>query len=193
MSNFLPYRIINQVTVELVQGDITKQNTDAIVNAANSSLLGGGGVDGAIHRAGGPSILDECRQIGGCPTGEARITGAGALAARSVIHAVGPNFSGVPDHDAPLLAGAYRSSLELASQHEMRSIAFPSISTGAYRYPVKEAAQIALQTVADYLCQDSRIELVRFVLFDQDTFDAYQQALQQLSQRGGIPGDALDT
>lgn len=171
---------INQARIELVQGDITQQSTDAIVNAANSSLRGGGGVDGAIHRAGGPGILEECRRIGSCPTGEARITGAGNLAARYVIHAVGPIYHDDAQRAAPLLASAYRRSLEVAAQHGVRTIAFPSISTGAYAYPVDSAATVALETVIAYLRQHPDIELVRFVLFDKDTLAAYQQALQTI-------------
>lgn len=173
---------IEQSRLELVQGDITQQTTDAIVNAANSGLRGGGGVDGAIHRAGGPRILEECRQIGGCPTGEARITGAGNLPVRFVIHAVGPIYQGNPEQAAPLLASAYRSSLELASQHGVRSVAFPSISTGVYAYPVDQAARVALSTVIGYLAGHTDIELVRFVLFDQSTLAAYRQVLGRLVQ-----------
>jgi len=136
--------------VELVQGDITEQDTDAIVNAANRTLLGGGGVDGAIHRAGGPAILEECRKLGGCETGDARITTGGALKARHVIHAVGPVYSGRP-RDAELLASAYRRSLEVAVENGLKTVAFPSISTGAYGYPVREAAPIALSAVRDFL------------------------------------------
>ncbi len=173
---------LQHARLELVQGDITEQTTDAIVNAANSGLRGGGGVDGAIHRAGGPRIMAECRQIGGCPTGEARITGAGDLPARFVIHAVGPIYQGNPEQAAALLAGAYRSSLELASQHGARSVAFPSISTGVYAYPVAQAAQVALTTVIEYLTGHADIELVRFVLFDQSTFAGYRQVLERLVQ-----------
>lgn len=172
---------INQALLELVQGDITKQDTDAIVNAANNRLLGGGGVDGAIHRAGGRAILEECRQIGGCPTGEARITSAGKMPARFVIHTVGPVYKKNDSQAAAtLLANAYRNSLELASQNAIQSIAFPSISTGVYSYPVNEAAEIALETVITYLQHHADISLVRFVLFDKKTFAAYQQALENL-------------
>lgn len=173
---------INQSLLELVQGDITQQHTEAIVNAANHTLLGGGGVDGAIHRAGGPAILEECRQVGPCPTGEARVTGAGDLPARFVIHAVGPVYWGFGKREksALLLARCYRASLELALQHHIRTIAFPSISTGAYRYPVHEAAQVALDTVRAFLQERTEVELVRFVLFDVRTFAAYQQVLEQL-------------
>ena len=171
---------INGSTIELVRGNIVEQAVDAIVNAANTSLLGGGGVDGAIHRAAGPELLAECRTLGGCPTGEARITGGYRLSARHVIHTVGPVYSGQP-RDAELLTSAYRSSLLLASQHDLRSLAFPSISTGAYGYPLDEAAQIAIRTVVDYLRQHGGIELVRFVLWDQRAYDAFQKALTQVN------------
>ncbi len=168
---------IGDSRLELVQGDITTQDTDAIVNAANPSLLGGGGVDGAIHRAGGPEILEECRRLGGCPPGEARITAGGRLKARYIIHAVGPVYYDGQAGEAERLASAYRNSLELATQHGLHSIAFPSISTGAYGYPLPEAAPIALCTVIDYLCRHPEIELVRFVLYDTPTFAAYERAL----------------
>ena len=158
---------INKSILELIEGDITEQETDAIVNAANSSLLGGGGVDGAIHRAGGPKILEECRKLGGCPTGEARITTGGNLTAKYVIHTVGPVYSGGKRREAELLASAYKNSLSLASQYKLKSVAFPSISTGAYGYPVNEAAIIALKTVMNYLKTHTDIEQVRFVLFGQ--------------------------
>ncbi len=168
---------VGNARLELVQGDITRQDTDAIVNAANPSLLGGGGVDGAIHRAGGPEILQECRLLGGCPPGEARITGGGRLRAPYVIHAVGPVYydgrSGEPDK----LASAYRHSLQLASEHGLHSVAFPSISTGAYGYPVEQAAPIALGAAIEFMRQHPEIELVRFVLYDTPTFAVYEQAL----------------
>jgi O-acetyl-ADP-ribose deacetylase (regulator of RNase III) len=172
---------INGATIELVRGNIVEQAVDAIVNAANTSLLGGGGVDGAIHRAAGPELLAECRTLGGCPTGQARITGGYHLPARHVIHTVGPVYHGQP-RDAELLASAYRSSLQLASQHGVRTIAFPSISTGAYGYPLDEAAQIATRTVVDYVRQHGGIELVRFVLWDQQAYDAFEKALTQVSE-----------
>jgi O-acetyl-ADP-ribose deacetylase (regulator of RNase III) len=172
---------IQSSVLELVQGDITQQDdVDTLVNAANSSLLGGGGVDGAIHRAAGPSLLEECRKVGPCPTGEARITGGGNLAVTAIIHAVGPIYNHDAQAAATLLAGAYRSSLTLASQHGLRRVAFPSLSTGAYGYPVDEAAPVALQTVRDYLHNHAEIELVRFVLFDSQTFAGYQHALRSL-------------
>ena len=174
---------INKSVLELAEGDITEQETDAIVNAANSSLLGGGGVDGAIHRAGGPKILDECRKLGGCPTGEARITTGGDLKAKYVIHTVGPVYSGGARREAELLASAYQNSLSLASQHRLRSIAFPSISTGAYGYPVNEAAAVALKTVINYLKNHADIGLVRFVLFGPKAYQAYDKALQELAKQ----------
>ena len=170
---------VNQSGIELVQGDTFDQDVDAIVNAANSSLLGGGGVDGAIHRAAGPQLLAECRTLGGCPTGEARITKGYRLAARHVIHAVGPVYHGRA-HDAELLAGAYRSSLALAAQHAIKTIAFPSISTGLYGYPLGEAAPIVLQTVKDFLEQHPEISLVRFVLWDRTSLAAYEQAARAM-------------
>jgi O-acetyl-ADP-ribose deacetylase (regulator of RNase III) len=172
---------LNQSTVELVRGDIVAQDVDAIVNAANSSLLGGGGVDGALLRAAGPELLAECRALGGCPTGEARITQGYRLKARHVIHTVGPVYRGRPE-DAELLAGAYRSSLLLAAQHGLKTLAFPSISTGAYGYPVVQAAPIALRTVSEFLAQHSAIELVRFVLWDAATLAAYERAAGQLAK-----------
>lgn len=164
--------------VELVEGDIVAQDVDALVNAANSSLLGGGGVDGAIHRAAGPELLAACRTLGGCPTGEARLTRGYDLKARFVIHAVGPVYRGHP-RDAELLAATYRSSLELASQHGLRSVAFPAISTGAYGYPFDEAAQVALPVVKRHLESNPGIVLVRFVLWDQPALTAYQRAAQK--------------
>lgn len=171
---------INNKTLELVQGDITRQKVDAIANAANSGLRGGGGVDGAIHRAGGPGIMEECRRIGGCPTGSAVITGAGNLDAKHVIHAVGPVYRGGAGGEPELLASAYRASLELAGKHGLRSIAFPSISTGVYGYPVDEAAPIALRVASEHLRGETSLELVRFVLFDEATYTAYERALAQL-------------
>ena len=168
---------INESTLELVEGDITAQDTVAIVNAANNSLLGGGGVDGAIHRVAGPQLLEECRTLGGCPTGEARITQGYRLQAKHVIHTVGPVYRGGRQGEPALLASAYRSSLELASQHGIRSVAFPSISTGAYGYPTDKAARLALRVVIDYLSQHPEIELVRFVLFGQPAYNTYERAL----------------
>lgn len=166
--------------IELVQGDITRQDTEAIANATNSKLAGGGGVDGAIHRGGGPEIMAElkARYPQGCPTGQAVITGGGRLKARHVLHAVGPVYSGKPK-DAELLASVYRSCLILCSQHGIRTVAFPSISTGVYRYPLEEAAPIALRTVSDYLTTHPEIVLARFVLFDSLTYAAYHHARER--------------
>jgi O-acetyl-ADP-ribose deacetylase (regulator of RNase III) len=172
---------IDQTRLELIQGDITHQDTDAIVNAANNSLLGGGGVDGAIHGAAGPELLEECRTLGGCETGEAKITKGYRLKARHVIHTVGPVYHGWT-RDAVLLARCYENSLRLVSDHRLRSVAFPSISTGVYSYPLDEAAPIALKAVIRFLKTHSGIELVRFVLFDRHTFEAYAHALDQLTE-----------
>lgn len=167
--------------IELVQGDITTQRVDAIVNAANSTLLGGGGVDGAIHRAGGPRILAECRAIGGCATGDAVITTGGRLPARHVIHTVGPVYHGGGRGETALLASAYRRSLEVASANALRSIAFPSISTGAYHFPIEQAARIALHTVAAHLREHPEIELVRFVLFSAADLAVYEKTRAELA------------
>ena len=169
--------------IELIQGDITQQETAAIVNAANRTLLGGGGVDGAIHRAGGPTILEECRALGGCATGDAKLTHGGKLKAQYVVHAVGPVYHGGSRGEAELLARAYRRSLEVAAARGVRSIAFPSISTGAYGYPVAAAADIALHTIIDFLRADSHIELVRLVLFSASDLAAYERALSAVSAR----------
>jgi len=171
---------INRSTLELVQGDITKQDVDAIVNAANSSLLGGGGVDGAIHRAAGPELLAECRTLGGCETGSAKITRGYKLKARHVIHAVGPIYRDGKQGEPALLASAYRTSLELASQHHCTSIAFPAISTGAYGYPMEEAARIAFRTIIAYLEQHPEIKLVRFVLYDARALAIHERVLEQV-------------
>ena len=179
-------KIINQARLSIVQGDITQQTTDAIVNAANSSLMGGGGVDGAIHRAGGPAILEECKQIvarqGHLPTGQAVITTAGNMKARHVIHTVGPIWHGFSGSEAELLASAYRESLKLAAGNNLTSVSFPSISTGAYGYPIDEASRIAIKTVASFLSKTTSIKEVVFVLFDSRTFDAYSSALQEITE-----------
>jgi len=171
---------INRSRLELVEGDITKQDTDAIVNAANPTLLGGGGVDGAIHRAAGPELLEECRTLGGCQTGDAKITKGYRLKAKHVIHTVGPVYHRDGPRAPELLASAYRRSLEVASENSVRSIAFPSISTGAYGYPMEEAAPIALRTAIDYLKTHTDIELVRFVLYGQRAYEVYERALQSI-------------
>ncbi len=165
--------------IDLVVGNIVDQDTDAIVNAANTTLLGGGGVDGAIHRAAGKELLAECRTIGGCPTGSARITKGYKLKAAHVIHTVGPVW-GARAVDAERLASAYRQSMRLAAEHQLRSIAFPSISTGAYRYPIEQAAPIAIATVAEELRGNAAsVVVVRFVLWDDRTHAAYESALSQ--------------
>ena len=161
--------------IELVQGDITAQDTDAIVNAANTTLLGGGGVDGAIHRAGGPAILAECRTLGGCATGDAEITTGGDLPARYVTHTVGPVYRDGKHGEPALLASAYRRSLEVASEHQVHRLVLPSISTGAYHFPIAEAADIALRTVNEYVPAHSDIELVRFVLFSAADLSTYER------------------
>ena len=173
-------RTINGVTLALLRGNIVEVQADAIVNAANSGLRGGGCVDGAIHRAGGPAIMEECRTIGGCPTGSAVATTAGKLRAHYVYHAVGPIYSGRSE-DAQLLASAYQSCLNLAEQHQLKSIAFPSLSTGVYGYPLEEAAPIALRTVIEHIRQPTSLQQVVFVLFGQDSFQAFEQALAQVT------------
>jgi O-acetyl-ADP-ribose deacetylase len=161
--------------IVLVQGDITRQEVDAIVNAANSSLLGGGGVDGAIHRAGGPAILEECRRLGGCETGDAKATTAGELPAQYVIHTVGPVWHGGDKGEAELLASCHRRALEVAVELGCRTVAFPAISTGVYGYPVARAAEVALETTSEQLGKHPEIEEVRFVLFSDEHFQAFQQ------------------
>ncbi len=171
---------IGNSVIRLVRGDITKQEVDAIVNAANTTLLGGGGVDGAIHRAGGPEILKECKLIGGCPTGGAKITTGGNLAAKYVIHTVGPVWAGGSRGEADLLASAYRKSLEAAVENGVSAIAFPSISTGAYRFPIEQASRIALGTVAEFIEDHQSIKEVVFALFSQDDLAVYEQAMQEV-------------
>ncbi len=170
-------RTINDCTVELHLGDITEQQVDAIVNAANRHLAGGGGVDGAIHRAAGPAIMAETNQKHphGCPTGSAVISGAGNLPAKYVIHAVGPIYRGGKQGEAKLLAGAYRRCLELAVEHDCQSIAFPALSSGAYRYPLDQAADIALSTTFDFLAKHGKPRLVRFVLFNDAVYGAFER------------------
>jgi len=171
---------IGQSVLELVEGDITRQDTEALVNAANEHLRVGGGVDGAINRAGGPRIQEEARKIGHCPTGQAVITTGGNLKARYVIHTVGPIYRDGRHGEPELLASAYRESLKAASAHGIKSLAFPSLSTGVYGYPVADAARVALTTVKDFLAEHPEIQLVRFVLFGQPTFAAFTAALQEI-------------
>jgi len=163
--------------IELVPGDITQQHVDAIVNAANPSLLGGGGVDGAIHRAGGPAILEECRRLGGCEPGDAKATRAGDLPARHVIHAVGPIWHGGAAGEAELLASCHTRAIELADELGCRSLAFPAISTGAYGYPVELAAPVAIAATRDALSAHPSVELARFVFRDENTLAPYRAAL----------------
>ena len=165
----------------LRQGDITEVAADAIVNAANSRLAGGGGVDGAIHRAGGPSIMEECRQIGGCPTGQARITGAGRLQAKYVIHAVGPVWEGGGRGEPELLASAYRYSLKLANERHLSSIAFPAISAGIYGFPEDEAARIAVSTVVEEIRQSGSVSSITFVLYGPRMLAAFEAALEKVA------------
>ena len=168
--------------VKLIQGDITKLQVDAIVNAANSSLLGGGGLDGAIHRAGGPQILEACKQIrnkqGGCKTGEAVITTGGNLKAKHVIHTVGPVWNGGSNNEEQLLGNAYRNSLQLAVEHNISTIAFPNISTGIYGFPKRRAAEIAIDTVQQFLQSNDSIREVIFCCFDEENTNLYQQLLK---------------
>jgi O-acetyl-ADP-ribose deacetylase (regulator of RNase III) len=188
MTDNLTYKV-NQAKLSITQGDITRQTTDAIVNAANSGLMGGGGVDGAIHRAGGPAILEECKKIvsrqGRLPTGQAVITTAGNMKARYVIHTVGPIWQGGDQGESGLLASAYRESLKLAAENNLISISFPSISTGAYGYPVEKATRTAIKEVISFLKQTTSIKEVVFVLFDTRTLEAYADALWDIKGEKG--------
>ncbi len=175
---------VNQTLIELVCGDITLETTDAIVNAANSRLAGGAGVDGAIHRAGGPAIMAECRVIGGCPTGDAVITTGGNLKARYVIHTVGPIWHGGTQNEAKFLVSAYLNSLTLAEKKGLQSISFPAISCGIYGYPVAEAAHLSLKTCVDFARHSQDLLLIRHVLFDQRIFDIFYQELRKVISLG---------
>ena len=181
---------LDRAVIELVRGDITEQDVDAIVNAANKRLAGGGGVDGAIHDAGGPTLLQDLKSKypGGCSTGDAVVTTAGQLKAKIVIHAVGPGY--IPQEQqwcVDRLTSAYRRSLELASEHGCRSVAFPSLSTGIFRYPTADAARIALRTARDVLAAPTSLELVRWVLFDDRTFEAFADAAREVF--GDLPAE----
>ncbi len=165
--------------IEVIEGDITEQKVDAIVNAANNSLLGGGGVDGAIHRAAGPDLLAETRTLGGCPTGEARITKGYRLPARFIIHTVGPVWHGGDRHEDELLASCYRNSLALAAASGVRTIAFPAISTGVYGFPLDRATRIAVREVRRFLEKEGTVDKVIFVAFGRAAYDAYVSALQE--------------
>jgi len=180
MSDDIEKIKIGNKLLRLELGDITRVRTDAIVNAANEELKGGGGVDAAIHKAAGPSLMLECERHTGCPTGSALLTAAGNLPVRHVIHTVGPVWKGGEDGEAELLSSAYLSSLELANKHFFNTVAFPSISTGAYGYPKEEAARIALTTVKNFLEQRTHLDEVLFVLYDEKTFLAYQQVLSEI-------------
>ncbi|WP_309492802.1 O-acetyl-ADP-ribose deacetylase [Candidatus Hecatella orcuttiae] len=177
---------VGKAKLRLLRGDITEQETDAIVNAANPSLMGGGGVDGAIHRKGGPKILEECKKIRasqwpeGLPTGKAVITSGGNLKARYVIHTVGPIWRGGNSGEPRLLAEAYRNSLALAVSRGLKTVAFPSISTGAYGYPIKEASRVALKTVKDFLEKEDKLDEVVFTLFSQSDLTIYEEAAKEL-------------
>lgn len=178
-------KVFDKTLVTLKQGDITQENVDAIVNAANSGLLGGGGVDGAIHRAGGPTILEACKKIretqGRCPTGQAVITHAGNLNANHVVHTVGPIWQGGNSNEEQLLHNAYTNSLQIASDHGDKTIAFPSISTGAYGFPIDKAAPIALKAVRDFALENDHFQEVRFVLFSSRDLQVYENALNALN------------
>lgn len=163
--------------IKVVMGDITQLKVDAIVNAANSSLLGGGGVDGAIHRAAGPELLEECRKLNGCATGQAKITSGFKLPAKYVIHTVGPVWNGGRNNEDELLANCYRNSLSLAVHNDIKAVAFPAISTGVYRFPQKRAAEIALGTVKDFIEKNGSIEEVIFVCFDQYNYNIYKDLI----------------
>lgn len=171
----------DQTLIEIVLSDITEEDTDVIVNAANSRLAGGAGVDGAIHRAGGPAIMAQCRKIGGCPTGQAVITTGGNLKARYVIHTVGPIYRGGGQGEAGLLIAAYQNSLKLATKNGLQSISFPAISCGIYGYPIQEAAHLALNSCVNFVRENTELQLIRHVLFDQRIFDIFAQEFSRLT------------
>ena len=171
---------INETAIVLACGDITKETTDAIVNAANERLAGGAGVDGAIHSAGGPTIMVQCRRIGGCPTGQAVITTAGNLAAKYVIHTVGPVYHGGSKGEAALLQNAYRNSLKLAQENRLQSLSFPAISCGIYGYPSEEAARLAIKTCIEFARKNTGIKLIRHILFNRKMYDIFSAELKKL-------------
>ncbi|NQT74211.1 MAG: O-acetyl-ADP-ribose deacetylase [Chloroflexi bacterium] len=177
-------KVIGNAKLSLMQGDITQQDSDAIVNAANSGLMGGGGVDGAIHRAGGPVIKEECKKIvaehGRLAAGQAVISTGGNLKARHVIHTVGPVWHGGAKGEPETLASAYRESLKVAAENGLRTVSFPSISTGVYGYPIDKAAEVALRIVVDFLTQETSLKEITFVLFDSRTFEAYSRVMEEL-------------
>lgn len=179
MYNNIMKITVNNTTIEVVQGDITKEKVDAIVNAANNQLSPGGGVSGAIHRAAGPQLWEETKTLGGCKTGEAKITKGYNLPAKYVIHTVGPVYSGSGE-DPELLASCYRESLKLALKHKLKSVSFPAISTGVFGYPVEPAAEVALKTIIDFVRKNKGLELVRMVIFDKKSYDIHVKVLKQL-------------
>ena len=169
-----------KLKIDIIKGDITTQHVEAIVNAANNSLLGGGGVDGAIHRVAGQELLEECKTLNGCETGEAKITNGYKLPAKYVIHTVGPVWKGGNKNEEKLLEGCYRNSLKLAVEHNIKTIAFPSISTGVYRYPIEKASKVALKTISDFLQQNESVKKVVIVCFSQNDYDVYRDNLDML-------------
>lgn len=172
-----------EVKISITEGDITKINTDAIVNAANNTLLGGGGVDGAIHRAGGPIILEQCKKIGGCPTGEARITTAGNMPCKYVIHTVGPIYKDGEKNEEQLLYNAYYNSLKLVKEYNLKTVAFPAISTGVYNYPKDQAGQIAIKAAMDFIDNEGGLEEIKFVLFSKDNYLLYKKILNDITNK----------
>ncbi len=176
---------IGGATFEIVKGDITKEKVDAIVNAANPRLTPGGGVSGAIHRAAGKELWEECKKLGGCRTGEAKITKGYNLPAKYVIHTVGPVYKG-REEDAKLLEACYKNSLKLAAEHKLRSISFPAISTGVYGYPVEEAARVAIKAITDFLKENEGIERVRMVLYTDDAYEVHKKVLREMIEKNEI-------